>query len=155
MDKVRFMKEAIKQAKKAAAEDEVPVGAVAVLDGKIIARARNRKEKYNDATAHAEIELIKKASKKLDNWWLENVEVYVTLEPCPMCAGAFINARIGKLYFGAEDPKSGCCGSLYTLTEDKRFNHTVTVEGGLLKEECAALLTEFFKAKRAAGGKKE
>jgi len=144
----RFMKAAIREAVKAASEDEVPVGAVVVVDGKILCRAHNRKEKRNDATAHAEIVAINKASKKLGNWYLDHAELYVTLEPCAMCAGAIINSRIGKLYFGARDPKYGCCGSLYDLTADKRFNHNPEVEGGILAEECGALLTQYFKTKR-------
>ena len=142
------MKAAIIEAKKAAAEDEVPVGAVIVLDGKILCRAHNKKEAKNNATAHAEIEAITKASKKQNNWYLENCELYVTLEPCAMCAGAIINSRIGKLYFGAWDPKYGCCGSIYNLPQDKRFNHNTEVVGGILHNECAALLSAYFKTKR-------
>lgn len=156
MDEIqKYMKEAIKVAKRCAEMDEVPIGAVAVLDGKIIARAGNRKEKKLDATAHAEVELLKKVAKKLGNWWLENVDVYVTLEPCPMCAGAMINARIRHLYYGAKDPKGGACGSLYNITEDERLNHIVPVTGGIMGDECAALLSEFFKNKRKSGGKKQ
>lgn len=147
-EKEKFMKEALKEARKAAKEDEVPVGAVAVLNGKIIARAHNRKEKKLSATRHAEIELLEKAAKKLGNWWLEGVEVFVTLEPCAMCAGAMINARIGALYFGAWEPKTGCCGSLYNLPADKRFNHNFPVTGGVAEEECAKLLSDYFKEKR-------
>lgn len=139
---------AIKQARKAAAEDEVPVGAVIVLDGKILCRAHNKKEKKNNATSHAEIEAISKASKLLHNWYLENCELYVTLEPCAMCAGAIINSRIKKLYFGAWDPKYGCCGSIYNLPRDKRFNHNAEVAGGIMSSECAALLSDYFKTKR-------
>ena len=145
---IRYMREALKEAKKAGNEDEVPVGAVAVLNGKIIARAHNRKEKKLSATRHAEIELLEKAAKKLGNWWLEGVEVFVTLEPCAMCAGAMINARIGALYFGAWEPKTGCCGSLYNLPADKRFNHNFPVTGGVAEEECAKLLSDYFKEKR-------
>lgn len=144
----RFMRAALLEAKKAAREDEVPVGAVIVLDGKILCRAHNRKEKRNDATAHAEIVAINKASKKLQNWYLDGAELYVTLEPCAMCAGAIINSRIGKLYFGARDPKGGCCGSLYDLLSDRRFNHNPEVTGGILEKECGAVLTEYFKTKR-------
>lgn len=139
---------AIKEAQKAAAKDEVPVGAVLVADGKIIARAHNMKETKRLATAHAEMEVIARASKKRGNWYLTDTDLYVTLEPCPMCAGAIINARIRNLYFGAWDPKAGCCGTLYSLPEDKRFNHRVQVEGGILEKECAALLSDFFKGKR-------
>ena len=145
---VRYMREALKEAKKAGNEDEVPVGAVAVLNGKIIARAHNRKEKKLSATRHAEIELLEKAAKKLGNWWLEGVEVFVTLEPCAMCAGAMINARIGALYFGAWEPKTGCCGSLYDFPNDKRFNHNFPVHGGIMAEECSRILSDYFKGKR-------
>ncbi len=148
MDKIHYMKIALKQAHKAGEEDEVPVGAVIVKDGKIIAYGRNRKEKKGMATRHAEIEAIEKASKKLGNWWLEDCDMYVTLEPCAMCAGALINSRLRALYFGAWDPKGGCCGSLYNLPEDKRFNHRLTVEGGIMEKECALALTEYFRRKR-------
>ena len=144
-----FMKKAIAAAKRAAKRDEVPVGAVIVKDGEVIAVAGNRKERENCAVYHAEIVAIKKACRKLDNWYLDGCEMYVTLEPCPMCAGALINSRLDKLYFGAYDPKAGCCGSLCNLVEDGRFNHTLKVEGGILKEECAALLSDYFKQKRA------
>lgn len=146
----RFMRAAIKQAQKAALRDEVPVGAVIVKDGKIISKAHNKKEEKNNATAHAEIEAITKAGKKLGNWYLDGCELYVTLEPCAMCAGAIINSRISKLYFGAWDAKYGCCGSIYNLPQDKRFNHNVATEGGVLEQECAALLSGFFKTKRKA-----
>lgn len=145
---IKFMNAALKEAEKAALKDEVPVGAVAVCGGKIIARAHNAKEKKNDATAHAEIEVLKKASSKLKNWYLDEVEIYVTLEPCAMCAGAMINSRIKALYFGAFDPKGGACGSLYNLIGDKRLNHSFPVTGGLEETRCAALLTEFFRNKR-------
>lgn len=144
----RFMKIAIAEAQKAAAEDEVPIGAVVVSNGKIIARAHNKKEAKNNATAHAEIEAITKASRKLCNWYLDNCELYVTLEPCAMCAGAIINSRIKALYYGARDPKYGCCGSLYNLTSDTRFNHNPEVAGGIMHGECAALLSSYFKTKR-------
>lgn len=142
------MKIALAQAKKAAAEDEVPVGAVVVKDGKIIAKAHNFKEKKGMATRHAEIEAIERAAKKTGNWWLENCDIFVTLEPCAMCAGAMINSRIRKLYFGAWDPKYGCCGSIYNLPADKRFNHNFETEGGVMQAECAAELTQYFKRKR-------
>ena len=142
------MKIALAQAKKAAAEDEVPVGAVVVKDGKIIAKAHNLKEKKGMATRHAAIEAIERAAKKTGNWWLENCDIFVTLEPCAMCAGAMINSRIRKLYFGAWDPKYGCCGSIYNLPADKRFNHNFETEGGVMQAECAAELTQYFKRKR-------
>lgn len=148
MDKLAFMKLAIKEAKKAELIDEVPIGAVIVKDGKVIARAHNKKESKNQATRHAEIEVIEKATKKVNNWWLEDCDIYVTLEPCAMCAGALINSRLRNIYFGAYDKKAGCCGSLYNLPEDTRFNHRLKVEGGILEEECASLLTNYFKKKR-------
>ncbi|MDR3185506.1 MAG: tRNA adenosine(34) deaminase TadA [Christensenellaceae bacterium] len=147
-DKIRFMEIAIEQAKKAAVIDEVPVGAIIVLNGEIIARAFNHKETKHDPTAHAEIEAIRKATRKLRNWHLDGADMYVTLEPCPMCAGAIINARLQRLYFGAYDPKGGCCGSLLNIPNDIRFNHRTSVEGGILEETCAAQLSNFFKAKR-------
>lgn len=149
MDKIHYMKLALKQACKAATEDEVPVGAVIVKDGKVIAYGRNKKEKKGMATRHAEIEAIEKACKKIGNWWLEGCDMYVTLEPCAMCAGALINSRLRALYFGAWDPKGGCCGSLYSLPEDKRFNHRLVVEGGIMQEECASVLTDYFRRKRS------
>lgn len=144
----KFMKAALKQAQKAKTNDEVPVGCVIVLNGKIIARAHNKREKLQDATAHAEILCIKKACKKLGSFRLCDCEMFVTLEPCPMCAGAVINSRIKKLYFGAYDKKAGCCGTLYALTEDGRFNHKAETEGGILEGECADILKQFFADKR-------
>ena len=142
------MRLAIKEAQKAEMIDEVPIGAVIVKDGKVIARAHNKKESKNQATRHAEIEAIEKATKKVNNWWLEDCDIYVTLEPCAMCAGALINSRLRNIYFGAYDKKAGCCGSLYNLPVDVRFNHRLGVEGGILEEECASLLTNYFKKKR-------
>ena len=147
-NKEYYMKIALAQAKKAAAEDEVPVGAVVVKEGKILAQAHNLKEKKGMATRHAEIVAIERAAKKTGNWWLENCDIFVTLEPCAMCAGAMINSRIRKLYFGAWDPKYGCCGSIYDLPADKRFNHNFETEGGVMQAECAAELTQYFKRKR-------
>ena len=147
-NKEYYMKIALAQAKKAAAEDEVPVGAVVGKEGKILAKAHNLKEKKGMATRHAEIVAIERAAKKTGNWWLENCDIFVTLEPCAMCAGAMINSRIRKLYFGAWDPKYGCCGSIYDLPADKRFNHNFETEGGVMQAECAAELTQYFKRKR-------
>lgn len=148
MDQIKYMRMAIKEAKKAELIDEVPIGAVIVKDGKVIARAHNKKESKNQATRHAEIEAIEKATKKVNNWWLEDCDIYVTLEPCAMCAGALINSRLRNIYFGAYDKKAGCCGSLYNLPVDTRFNHRLKVEGGILEEECALLLSNYFKKKR-------
>ena len=141
----KFMKEALKEAKKAYDKLEIPVGAVIVKDGKIIARAHNIKELKNDTTKHAEIIAIQKASKKLGAWRLNDCEMYVTLEPCPMCAGAIIQARIKKLYIGTMDEKTGACGSVLNLLEDYKFNHQVEVETGLLNNECEKILKDFFK----------
>jgi tRNA(adenine34) deaminase len=143
-----YMKKALLQAEKALEEDEVPIGAVIVKDGQIISRAHNAKEKTGLATRHAEIIAIEKACKKTGDWRLNGCEMYVTLEPCPMCAGAIINARIDKLFFGAYDEKAGCCGTLYNLLQDGRFNHRVQVVGGVMREECARILNDFFKSKR-------
>ncbi|HOV69078.1 MAG TPA: nucleoside deaminase, partial [Clostridia bacterium] len=130
MDHSDYMQEAIAEARKAAEQDEVPVGAVIVKDSAIIARAYNLKESANDPTGHAEIIAIKKAAEFLGGWRLTGCDLYVTLEPCPMCAGAAINARLKSIVFGAFDPKAGCCATLYNLPQDSRFNHTVEVKGG-------------------------
>lgn len=135
--KEKFMKEALKEAKKAYDRDEIPVGAVIVRDGKIIARAHNSKESSKNAVAHAEILAIQKACKKLESWRLLDCEMYVTLEPCPMCAGALINSRISKIYIGTDDEKTGACGSKLNLLQDYKFNHNVQVEKYILKEECS------------------
>lgn len=148
MEDLRFMKEALKEAKKALSTDDVPIGAVVVKDGAIIARAHNEKEKRNDATAHAEILALQKATKKLNNWWLENATIYVTLEPCAMCMGAMINSRIGRLVFGAWDTKGGCCGSVCNLNKDYKFNHKFDTLGGVMQDECGKIITDFFKEKR-------
>lgn len=144
----RFMKEALKEAKKAYDKLEVPVGAVIVKDGKIIARAHNLKETKYDTTKHAEILAIQKASKKLNSWRLIDCEMYVTLEPCSMCAGALINSRIKKVYIGASDPKTGAVGSVFNLLEDYTFNHKVEYEKGVLQDECESILKEFFRKLR-------
>lgn len=146
--KEKFMKEALKEAKKAYEKLEVPVGAVIVKDNKIIARAHNLKETKADTTKHAEILAIEKASKKLNAWRLLDCEMYVTLEPCSMCAGAIINARIKKVYIGALDEKTGAVGSVLNLFEDYKFNHSVEVEKDILKEECEKILKDFFKELR-------
>ena len=145
---IEFMKRAIELAKECSQFDEVPVGAVVVKDGKIIAESGNRKERDNCAVSHAEILAIQKATEVVGNWWLEDCEMYVSLEPCPMCAMAMIHSRISKLYFGAYDEKTGAGGSRVNIFEKDLFNHNIEVEGGVMKEECGALLTEFFKNKR-------
>lgn len=144
----KFMKEALKEAKKAYDKLEVPVGVVIVKEGKIIARAHNVKEEKKDTTKHAEIIAIQKASKKLDNWRLTDCEMYVTLEPCSMCAGALIQSRIKKVYIGTMDGKTGACGSVLNLLEDYTFNHKVEVQTGIMQKECEQLLKEFFKELR-------
>ena len=144
-DKEKFMKEALKEAKKAYDKLEVPVGAVIVKNGKVIARSHNLKETKKDTTKHAEILAIEKASKKLGAWRLLDCDMYVTLEPCSMCAGAIINARIKKLYIGTLDDKTGAAGSVLNLFEDYKFNHNVKLEKGILEKECEKILKEFFK----------
>lgn len=141
-----FMKEAVKQAKKAAAIGEVPIGAVIVQNGKVIARGYNKRETKKNALLHAEIDAINKACKKLGGWRLPECEMYVTLEPCPMCMGAIISARIDKLYFGAYDAKSGAASSVCDLSA--ALPHKVTAVGGVDIEECSALLSDFFKELR-------
>lgn len=144
----QFMKEALRQAKKAAAVGETPIGAVIVRDGEIIARGYNKRETKKNALLHAEIIAIDRACRKLGGWRLPRCEMYVTLEPCPMCAGAIINSRIENVYFGAYDKKSGCAGSAADLFQKGLFNHNVNVTGGVMEEKCAALLSDFFKKLR-------
>ena len=138
-----FMAEALSLARQAIADGDVPVGCVIVKDGEVIGRGRNRREANGDATAHAEVEAIREACARLGSWRLQDCTLYVTLEPCPMCAGAIINARIGAVRYGAKEDKSGCCGSVLNLFEE-RFNHRPRVYGGLLEAECRGLLEEFF-----------
>lgn len=142
------MKEALKEAKKAYEKLEIPVGAIIVKDDKIIARAHNLKEIKCDTTEHAEINAIRKASKKLESWRLTGCEMYVTLEPCSMCAGALIQSRIDKLYIGTMDDKTGACGSVLNLLGDYKFNHIIEVEKGVREEECRKILKDFFKELR-------
>ena len=144
----KFMKAALALAHKAAADGEVPVGCVVVCDGKIVGRGRNRRETKKNALHHAEIEAIDKACKKLGGWRLHRCDLYVTLEPCPMCTGAIINARIRTVYYGAPDEKAGSCGTLVNLFE-LGYNHKPEVVAGLLGEECAQVLRDFFRALRA------
>lgn len=144
----KFMKEAIKQAKKAYALGEVPIGCVIVYQGKIIARGYNRRNTAKNTLAHAEITAINKASKKLGDWRLEDCSLYVTLEPCQMCAGAIVQARITEVIMGSMNPKAGCGGSILNLLEMPEFNHQVIVRRGILQEECSDLLTTFFQELR-------
>lgn len=147
-EKTFFMKKALKEAEKAYYKGEVPVGAVIVKDGKIISRGHNLKEIKKDTTKHAEIIAIEKASKKIDAWRLEDCDIYVTMEPCPMCMGAIINSRIRKIYYGIPDLKAGACGSVIDLTTYK-FNHIPTYEKNVLGEESKELLQRFFIELRA------
>ncbi len=144
----KYMTLAIKEAKKALEKDEVPIGAVIVLDGKVIARAHNLMEKTQLATAHAEVLAINKACKKLKSWRLDGAELYVTLEPCAMCAGAIVNARIKKVYYGAPEIKSGAAESKFNVLSDSGLNHKTQFEGGILGESCANLIKNYFKGKR-------
>ncbi len=146
--KEKFMEEAIKEAKKAYKKLEVPVGAVIVKNDEIIARAHNLKETKFDTTKHAEILAIQRASKKLKSWRLIDCEMYITLEPCTMCAGAIINSRIKKIYIGTMDEKTGAAGSKLNLFKDYTFNHNVEVEINVMKEECEKILKDFFKELR-------
>lgn len=147
-EKEKFMKEALKEAQKAFDKLEVPVGAVIVKDGKIIARAHNLKETKFDTTKHAEMLAIQKASKKLKSWRLIDCDMYVTLEPCSMCAGALINSRIRKVYIGASDEKTGAVGSVFNLLDEYTFNHKVNFEKNILKNQCEEILKKFFKELR-------
>lgn len=150
----KFMKEALKEAKKAYDKEEIPVGAVIVRDDKIMARGHNIKELKKDTTKHAEIIAIQKASKKMDAWRLEGCTLYVTLEPCAMCAGALIQSRIKKVVIGTMDKKTGACGSVLNLLEDYKFNHQVEIETGIMETECREILQHFFKELRKKKSKK-
>ena len=142
------MKEALKQAEIAQSKGEVPVGAVIVYNGKIIAKGRNRRKQLETTDAHAEMDAIKKANRKIGSWRLEDCDLYVTLEPCPMCAGAIFQARIRKVYYGAPDPKAGALGGRYNMFHVEQLNHYPEIEGGILEEECSQILTGFFKELR-------
>ncbi|MDP4180370.1 MAG: tRNA adenosine(34) deaminase TadA [Bacillota bacterium] len=146
----KFMKQAYNEALKAYKKLETPVGAVIVLDGKIIARGHNKRESNQDPTLHAEIIAIKKAAKKLGSWRLTDCDMYVTLEPCPMCAGALIQSRIRNLFFGAFDPKAGAAGSVINILALEKFNHKVEVINGIMEDECSKILKDFFKELRLA-----
>ena len=143
-----FMTEALKEAQKAYDKEEVPIGAVVVLNGEIIGRGHNLREKEQDATLHAEIKAIRQANQVLGSWRLEDCELFVTLEPCPMCSGAMILSRLKKVTFGSFDPKAGTAGTFMNLLQDERFNHQVEVEHGVLEEECQQILKDFFKELR-------
>lgn len=148
-EKETFMRLALLEAEKAEAQGEVPIGCVVVLDGEVIGRGHNLREHSQDATAHAELFAIKAACANLASWRLERAQLFVTLEPCPMCSGAMQLSRVEECYFGAYDPKGGAAGTLLNLLEDQRFNHWAYVEGGILEAECGQVLTDFFRKLRA------
>ncbi len=143
-----FMQEALRQAQKALAADEVPVGAVIVHENKIIARAGNQVEMLKDPTAHAEMIAITQATNYLGAKWLQECALYVTIEPCSMCAGAMVLARLGHLFYGVEDPKTGACGSVVNLVQHHKLNHRIDVQSGIFAAECGGILSEFFQKKR-------
>ncbi|MCH7938960.1 MAG: nucleoside deaminase [Candidatus Marinimicrobia bacterium] len=144
----RYLALALKEALAAFDEGEVPVGAIVVLGGQVIGRGHNRREALGDPTAHAELLAITAAANHLGDWRLEGADIFVTKEPCPMCAGALINGRLARLVFGAWDKQAGCCGSLYQLCRDPRFNHQLEVAGGIMEIECQELLQRFFRRRR-------
>ncbi|WP_283587405.1 tRNA adenosine(34) deaminase TadA [Limosilactobacillus viscerum] len=144
----KFMREAIAEAQQAAVLNEVPIGAVVVKDGQVIGRGHNMREHFQDVTYHAEMLAIMEACERLHSWRLEDCDLYVTLEPCIMCSGAIINARIANVYYGAPDPKAGAVDSLYHLLTDTRLNHQVNVTSGVLQEKCSQMLKNFFRAIR-------
>lgn len=144
----KYMKEAMRQARKAEALDEVPIGCVIVREGKILARGYNRRNTDKNTLAHAELIAIKKASKRFGDWRLEDCTLYVTLEPCQMCAGAIVQCRMGKVVIGAMNPKAGCAGSVLNLLQVEKFNHQVPFESGVLGEECSQMLSDYFRGLR-------
>lgn len=148
LDFLHYMRLAIEEAERAAAAGDVPVGAVLVAGGEVLASAHNMRERENDPTAHAEILALREGARKLGSWRLEGAALFVTKEPCPMCAGATVNARLGKLVYGCRDAKGGAAGSLFNIPGDPRLNHRVEVVSGVLEDECAGLLKSFFAAKR-------
>lgn len=150
-----FMQEALKEAKKAFDLGEVPIGCVLVVGGKIIGRGHNLRETSNDATSHAEIQAIRQANQALQSWRLNGAKLFVTLEPCPMCSGAILNARIAEVYYGAYDLKAGTAGTLLNLLADRRFNHQCLVTKGVCYQECQALLQNFFGAIRQKNNEKD
>lgn len=143
-----YMSEALKEARRAFDEDEVPVGAVVVHGQKVIARGYNQIERLRDPTAHAEMLALTSAANFLGAKWLSNCSLYVTIEPCSMCAGALVLARVEKVFFGARDPKTGACGSVFDIAAGKKLNHRIKVRGGIMEKECGGMLTEFFRKKR-------
>ena len=144
----KYMRLALKEAQKAAALDEVPVGAVIVFNDKVLAKGHNLREKSSDPTSHAEVNAIRKACKKLNSWRLEEATIYVTVEPCSMCAGTLLQCRIGKIVYGAKDPKGGAIVSSMELFAAKNINHHPVIVGGVLEEECSSIISNYFKSKR-------
>lgn len=153
IQKNNYMLEAIRQAKKSLKYNDVPVGCVIVLDDKIIAKAYNKRHKNKNTLSHCEIIAIDKACKKIGDWRLENCTMYVTLEPCAMCAGAILQSRMKKVVIGATNPRFGCCGSIINILDNSKFNHKVEIEIGMLQKECSAIITNFFKEMRGNGKK--
>src|SRR5260370_18117391 len=143
-----FMEEALAEARRAAAEGEVPIGAVVVVEGRVAGRGRDARERVNDRTAHAEMLALQEAARTLGRWRLSGATLYATLEPCPMCAGALVNARIDRLVYSVADPKAGAAGTLFDIPRDSRLNHSIRVDTGVLAEECSALLKDFFRERR-------
>jgi tRNA(adenine34) deaminase len=148
-EELRFMRMALREAHRGAGEGEVPVGAVVVQDGRVVARAHNRPIHLHDPSAHAEILALRRAGRKLRNYRLEGCDVYVTIEPCAMCAGAMVHARVRRLVFGARDPKAGACGSALRVLNHRQMNHRVETQSGVLAAECASAIREFFRRKRS------
>jgi len=149
----QYMKLALQEAEAAFAEEEVPVGAVIVHQGRVIARAHNQREQLHDPTAHAEMIAITQAAEALQSWRLEDCVLYVTLEPCPMCAGAILQARIPEVVYGATDPKAGAVHTLFTLLDDERLNHCCLITSGVMMDPCSEILTQFFRQQRSMGKK--
>jgi tRNA(adenine34) deaminase len=143
-----WMAEALAEARKAAADGEVPIGAVVVHDGRVVGRGRNERETRRDPTAHAEVLALQEAAQSLQRWRLTGTTVYATLEPCPMCAGALVNARVDRLVYAVADPKAGAAGTLFDIARDPRLNHRIEVVSGVMAAECAELLTSFFRSRR-------
>lgn len=148
-EEARYMEEALRLAARAAEAGEVPVGAVIVQDGRVIARAHNQVETLKDATAHAEMIALTQASEAVGDWRLEGTEVFVTMEPCPMCAGAMVLSRVGRIVYGAPDPIAGACGSVFNIVAEKKLNHRIPVVAGVMSDRCGELLKSFFKSRRS------
>ncbi len=142
------MEEALAEARRAAAEGEVPIGAVVVFEGRVVGRGRNARERLSDPTAHAEMLALQEAARALGRWRLTGATIYATLEPCPMCAGALVNARVDRLVYAVADPKAGAAGTLFDIPRDARLNHRVQVDAGVLAEKCSELLKDFFRERR-------